>query len=169
MTTPLVLEGAASRRRRFISFFVATSLVVCGTSFISGLIFLSYLLIRLLIIFIILVNWRVYRDLLTLISGMLLFGSKERNNRIFKHKVHELVKLLDYVKFTSFLWLKAKLLTTAFSYTDGWRHHLLCIGVREYFSSGFFIRCVLCQQTLNVVFLLSDSLPHTLCELNHSY
>jgi len=43
---------------------------------------------------------------------------KERNNRIFTNKAQDLIKLLDYVKFLSFSWLKAKLLSTAFSYND---------------------------------------------------
>jgi glutathionyl-hydroquinone reductase len=56
---------------------------------------------------------------------------KERNNRIFKNKAQDLIKLLDYVKFMSFSWLKPKLLTTAFSYNDWWRNPLLCMGIKE--------------------------------------
>jgi len=50
---------------------------------------------------------------------------------IFKHKVQDLVHLLDNIKFMSFLWLKAIMLTSAFSYNDWWRHPLLCMGVME--------------------------------------
>jgi len=53
------------------------------------------------------------------------------NNRIFKNKAHDLIKLLDYVKFMSFSWLKAKLFSSAFSYNDWWRNPLLCMGIRE--------------------------------------
>jgi hypothetical protein len=56
---------------------------------------------------------------------------KERNNRVFKHKAQDLIKLLDYVRFMSFSWLKAKLLSSAFSYNDWWRNPLLCMGIRE--------------------------------------
>jgi len=49
----------------------------------------------------------------------------------FHNKAQDLVKLLDNVKFMSFLWLKSRLLTYAFSYNDWWRHPLLCMGVRE--------------------------------------
>jgi len=56
---------------------------------------------------------------------------KERNNRIINKIAHDLVNLLEFVKFMSFLWLKARLLTSAFSYNDWWRHPLLCMGVRE--------------------------------------
>ncbi|RHN45252.1 hypothetical protein MtrunA17_Chr7g0228391 [Medicago truncatula] len=56
---------------------------------------------------------------------------KERNNRVFKGKAQDLVQLLDTVKFMSFSWLKAKLLTSPFSYNDWWRHPLLCMGVEE--------------------------------------
>jgi len=55
MMTPFVLGVAAARRRRFIYFCVATSLVACGTLFINGLVSLSYPLNQLLIIFFILV------------------------------------------------------------------------------------------------------------------
>jgi len=50
---------------------------------------------------------------------------------ILQNKVQDLAKLLDYVKLLSFLWLKAKLITSAFSYNDWWRRPLLCMGVRE--------------------------------------
>jgi hypothetical protein len=43
---------------------------------------------------------------------------KERNNRIFKPKARDLVQLLDNIKFLSFSWLKANMLTYAFSYND---------------------------------------------------
>jgi len=56
---------------------------------------------------------------------------KERNNKIFKNKAHDSIKLLDYVKFMSFSWLKVKLLSTTFSYNDWWRNPLLCMGIRE--------------------------------------
>jgi len=56
---------------------------------------------------------------------------KERNNNIFNHKTKDVVLLLDSVKLTSFLWLKANKLTSAFSYTDWWRDPLLCMGVRD--------------------------------------
>jgi len=55
--------------------------------------------------------------------------SKERNSRIFSHTTQDLAQLLDSVKFMSFAWLKAKMLAFAFSYTDWWRHPLLCMGV----------------------------------------
>ena len=45
---------------------------------------------------------------------------KERNDMIFQHKARDLTQLLDYVKLMSFLWLKVKLLTSAFSYNDWW-------------------------------------------------
>jgi len=54
---------------------------------------------------------------------------KERNYRIFKNNAQDLFKLLDAVKFLSFSWLKAKLLTSSFDYNDGWRSPLLCMGV----------------------------------------
>jgi len=54
---------------------------------------------------------------------------KERNSRIFSHTTQDLAHLLDSVKFMSFAWLKAKMLTFAFSYTDWWRHPLICMGV----------------------------------------
>jgi len=50
---------------------------------------------------------------------------KERNNQILKRKAQDLIKLLDYVKFMSFSWLKAKLLTFAFSYNDWWRNPIM--------------------------------------------
>jgi hypothetical protein len=43
---------------------------------------------------------------------------KERNNMIFKNTAQDLHKLLDTAMFMSFLWLKVKLLTSAFSYND---------------------------------------------------
>ncbi|KEH26083.1 hypothetical protein MTR_6g044010 [Medicago truncatula] len=46
---------------------------------------------------------------------------KEINNRIFKNKAQDLVHLLDNVKFISFSWLKANMLTSAFSYNDWWQ------------------------------------------------
>jgi hypothetical protein len=56
---------------------------------------------------------------------------EERNNRIFNHKTKDVVLLVDSVKLTSFLWLKANKLTSAFSYTDWWRDPFLCMGVRD--------------------------------------
>ena len=56
---------------------------------------------------------------------------KERNSRIFNQKTKEVGHLLDSVQLTSFLWLKANNLTSAFSYTDRWRDPLLCMGVRD--------------------------------------
>jgi len=56
---------------------------------------------------------------------------KERNNMIFHNKAQDLVKLLDHVRFMSYIWLKARLLTSAFSYNDWWWHPLSCMGVRE--------------------------------------
>jgi len=56
---------------------------------------------------------------------------KERNSRIFTHSAQDVATLLENVKFLSFFWLKVKMLTTAFSYTDWWRHPLLCMGVRD--------------------------------------
>jgi hypothetical protein len=56
---------------------------------------------------------------------------KERNNMIFNHKTKEVGLLLDSVKLTSFSWLKANNLTSAFSYTDWWREPILCMGVRD--------------------------------------
>ena len=55
---------------------------------------------------------------------------KERNNRIFQHKAQDLTQLLESVKVMSFLWLKAKMLTSALSYNDWWRRPFLCMGVR---------------------------------------
>ena len=55
---------------------------------------------------------------------------KERN-MIFKNKAKDMTQLLDIVKFVSFSWLKANMLTTTFSYNDWWRHPLTCMGVME--------------------------------------
>jgi len=50
---------------------------------------------------------------------------------IFNSKIQDLEHLLETVKFLSFSWLKANLLTSAFSYNDSWRHPLLCMGVGD--------------------------------------
>jgi len=50
---------------------------------------------------------------------------------IFNYKTKDVILLLDNVKLTSFLWLKANKLTSAFSYIDRWRDPLLCMGVRD--------------------------------------
>jgi len=43
---------------------------------------------------------------------------KERNSRIFKQSARDLATLLDNIKFLSYSWLKANLLTSTFSYND---------------------------------------------------
>lgn len=80
-TTHFVLEGVAAWRHRCIFSFDVTFLVACGTVFISGSEFLSYLPSRFVIIFISLVIWRDYRILLILFSkwsDIIVFGSFER-------------------------------------------------------------------------------------------
>jgi len=60
---------------------------------------------------------------------------------IFNNKAQDLVKLLDYVKFMSFLWLKASLLTSIMT-GDGTRYYVWVLG------SSFllvFISCALWQ------------------------
>jgi hypothetical protein len=54
---------------------------------------------------------------------------KERNNRIFQHKLLTSDRLVDRVKYMSFIWLKANMPSLAFSYNDWGRHPLLCMGV----------------------------------------
>jgi len=54
---------------------------------------------------------------------------KERNNRFFQHKALDLKQITDKVKMISFQWLKAGLITFAFSYHDWWRHPLSCMGL----------------------------------------
>jgi hypothetical protein len=56
---------------------------------------------------------------------------KEINNKKISHTAKDLVNLLENVKFMSFAWFKAKMLIFAFSYTDWWRHPLLCMSVME--------------------------------------
>jgi len=53
-----------------------------------------------------------------------------------------LAQLLGIIKFMSFLWLKVKMLTFAFSYNDRWRHPFImyeCYGVAFFL---FIFRCV---------------------------
>jgi len=54
---------------------------------------------------------------------------KERNNRIFNHKIVTVELLADNVKILSFSWIKADMPTFVFSYNDWWRHPLPCMGV----------------------------------------
>ncbi|XP_024634470.1 uncharacterized protein [Medicago truncatula] len=56
---------------------------------------------------------------------------KERNYMIFNDKAQDLEQIVDNVKFVSFFWLKANSLTSAFSYSDWWRHPLICMDVME--------------------------------------
>lgn len=54
---------------------------------------------------------------------------KNQNNCVFKNEADSASVLLEKVKRTSFLWLKAKHISFNFSYYDWWKHALLCIGV----------------------------------------
>lgn len=54
---------------------------------------------------------------------------KERNNRVFNNKASDPNTILDNVKLTSFLWLKAHLPSFVFAFQDWRRHTLLCMGV----------------------------------------
>jgi len=51
---------------------------------------------------------------------------------IFKQKTVDLNHLIENVKFMSFSWLKANMLTFAFSYNDRWWHPFLCMCVIFY-------------------------------------
>jgi hypothetical protein len=112
--------GCSCAETRFIFFSDVTSLVACGTVYINGSVFLSYLQSRFTIIFTSLVIWRGYCDLLIRViwHACVWVVWMARNNRIFKGKVQDLVHLLDNVKFMSFLWLKVNKFTSAFSYND---------------------------------------------------
>jgi hypothetical protein len=54
---------------------------------------------------------------------------KERNNRVFKNAASDPHNILDRVKLTSFLWLKANQVSFVFYYHDWSQHPLLCMGV----------------------------------------
>lgn len=54
---------------------------------------------------------------------------KERNNRVFNNQTSDPHTILDKVKLTSFLWLKAHSPSFVYDYYDWWRHPLLCMGV----------------------------------------
>jgi hypothetical protein len=54
---------------------------------------------------------------------------KERNNRVFNNASSSPSVLLEKVKLNSFLWLKSKQAVFSYSYHDGWKHPLLCMGV----------------------------------------
>jgi hypothetical protein len=54
---------------------------------------------------------------------------KDRNNRVFNNKTSDPNIILDSVKLTSFLWLKAHSPSFVFDFQDWWRHPLLCMGL----------------------------------------
>lgn len=127
--------GAVAMRRWFIFFFALTSLVVYDIVYFSDSVFHSSLQTPFATIFISLVTWRGYHVLHIISSkwsDMLVFGLFERKETTwFKNKARNLVQLLNNVKFLSFSWLNANMLTSTFSYNDGWRHPLLCMSVIE--------------------------------------
>lgn len=57
-----------------------------------------------------------------------LEGKKQQD---LQRQNKRLGKTLYNVIFVSFSSLKANRLTSAFSYNDGWRHPLICMGVME--------------------------------------
>lgn len=54
---------------------------------------------------------------------------KERNNRVFQNTTSTPFILLEKVKVHSFLWLKSRHTSLAYSFYDWWKHPLLCMGV----------------------------------------
>jgi len=119
MTILFVRVGVAARSPWVIYFFIATSSVASGTLFISGSVSSSHLLNPSENIFINLDFWREINS---------FFSSSYLARRLLGYL--DLAHLLDNVKFMYFAWLKAKMLTFAFSYTNWWRHPLLCVTTR---------------------------------------
>ena len=53
---------------------------------------------------------------------------KERNYCIFRNAASSSGALIEKIKLNSFLWLKSKQASFCYSYTDWWKHPLLCMG-----------------------------------------
>jgi len=55
---------------------------------------------------------------------------KERNYCIFQNTASTSIALLEKIKLNSFFWIKSKQPSFCYSYTDWWKHPLLCMGVQ---------------------------------------
>jgi len=54
---------------------------------------------------------------------------KEQNNCVIQNATTTTYLLLEKVKLNSFLWLKSKQAALVYSYTNWWKHPLLCMGL----------------------------------------
>lgn len=95
---------------------------------------------------------------------------KERNNHIFNQNATSINNIADMVKLLSFHWLKANLHSFALSYHDWWQHSISWMSIFMQSSCCFCLNSwcsLLWYRWTDIVSLLSASLLHVLCEMNH--